>query len=374
MRWRWSRRDREADLDRELSDHLDLESEARERDALSSANARREARVAFGNPAVIREDVREAWGGMWLERLVVDVRYAVRMWARTPGFTLTAVATLSLAIGATTAIFGQINAVFWKPVPVSRPDGLRFLAWTSARPRFVLGPNVLPGPQIGNFQTFGSFSHPAYIAMRDGTRAFSDLACWSDLGEARPIILGELGFGAVQFVSGNYFQTLGVGASVGRTIQPDDDRPSAWSPVAMISYPFWNRTFALDPSVTRQTLRLNGRTFAIVGVMPQGFFGTRQRRQTSSSPCMRWRLPRRHRTRWQTLGFGTSVARSGGSRQEHQSRRPGKKSNSWSSSPSVSGRQRKPTTRHACCWPMRVAASRRCAKGAPGRSSCCLVL
>jgi predicted permease len=273
MRWPWSRRDREADLDRELSDHLDLESEARERDALSPANARREARLAFGNPAVIREDVREAWGGMWIERLVADVRYAVRMWARTPGFTLTAVATLSLAIGATTVIFGQINAVFWKPVPVSRPDDLRFLAWTSARPRFVLGPNVLPGPQIGDFQTFGSFSHPAYLAMRDGTRAFSDLACWSDLGEARPIIMGELGFGAVQFVSGNYFQTLGVGASVGRTIQPDDDRPGAWSPVAMISYPFWNRTFGMDPNVTRQTLRLNGRTFAIVGVMPQGFFG-----------------------------------------------------------------------------------------------------
>ena len=221
----------------------------------------------------MREEVREAWGWMWLERLGIDVRHAIRLWARNPGFSSVAVLTVAIGIGASTAIVGQINAVFWKPLPVSRPGDLRFIAWTSPRHPFVAGPNVLPGPRVGQADTFGSFSYLVYVAMRDGSRAFSDLACWSDLGEARPVVLGELGFGAVQFVSGNYFQTLGVPAALGRTIQPDDDHLGAWSPVAMISHRFWMRTFGGDATVTSQTLRLNGHAFSVIGVMPEGFFG-----------------------------------------------------------------------------------------------------
>ncbi len=79
--------------------------------------------------------------------------------------------------------------------------------------------------------------------MRDGSTQFSDLACWADFGEARPVTLGELGFGAVQFASGNYFRTLGVRAAIGRTIEPHDDGPETWAPVAMIGHRFWQRVF-----------------------------------------------------------------------------------------------------------------------------------
>lgn len=273
MRWPWRRRDREADLDREIRDHLDLETEAQRDAGLPPDAARREARRAFGNPAIAREDTREAWGGQWLERLWLDTRLAVRLWSRTPGFSAIAIATIGLGIGASTALVGQVRSVFWTPLPVAAPQDLRFVAWTSARHPFVMGPNVMAGPRVNGVDTFGTVSYPAYLAMRDEATAFSDIACWADLGEARPVVLGELGFGTVQFVSGNYFRTLGVRAALGRTIEPQDHAIPGWSPVAMISHRFWQRTFGGAADVTSRTLPLNGRTFAIVGVMPEGFFG-----------------------------------------------------------------------------------------------------
>ena len=203
----------------------------------------------------------------------LDIRLAVRLWARTPGFTAIAIATIGLGIGASTALVGQVKAVFWTPLPVSSPQDLRFVAWTSPRHPFVLGPNVMAGPVVDGVETFGTVSYPAYLAMRDESKAFSDVACWADLGEARPVILGELGFGTVQFVSGNFFRTLGVRAALGRTIEPEDHTAGGWSPVAMISHRFWLRTFGGAGDVTTRTLPLNGRQFAIVGVMPEGFFG-----------------------------------------------------------------------------------------------------
>lgn len=266
-------RDREAELDQELQDHLDLEAEEQRDAGWSAEQAARTSRRLFGNPAVIREEVRETWGWGWLERFWLDIRLAIRLWARTPGFTAIAVATIGLGIGASTALVAQVKAVFWTPLPVASPQDLRFVAWTSPRHPFVMGPNVMAGPVVDGVDTFGTVSYPAYLAMRDDSSAFSDVACWADLGEARPVILGELGFGTVQFVSGNFFRTLGVRAAVGRTIEPGDQAAAGWSPVVMISHRFWQRTFGGASDVTTRTLRLNGRPFAIVGVMPEGFFG-----------------------------------------------------------------------------------------------------
>ena len=116
-------------------------------------------------------------------------------------------------------------------------------------------------------------SYPAYTALRDGSSMFSQVACWSDISEARPVVIGESGFGTIHFVSGNYFDMLGVRAAIGRTLMAGDDQLGVLSTVAMISHPFWTRAFGRDPQVTHRTLLLNGRSFAIVGVMPEGFFG-----------------------------------------------------------------------------------------------------
>ena len=202
-----------------------------------------------------------------------DVRHAVRLWTRNPGFAAVAILTIGIGVGATTSLMAQMQAVFWTALPVTAPEQLRLLAWTAPRYPYVWLPNVIRGPRVDDADTFASFSYAAYTAMRDGSRSFADLACWADLGEARPVVLGEHGFGALQFVSGNYFRTLGVPAQLGRTIEPNDDLPDAAARVAMISDAFWARVFGRDPDVTRRTLRLNGQTFAIVGVMPRGFFG-----------------------------------------------------------------------------------------------------
>jgi predicted permease len=209
----------------------------------------------------------------WLERLGQDLRYGIRMLAGSPGLTAVAIVTLAIGIGSSAAVFSQVNAVFWKPLPVEKPQELRTLVWTSPRHPFA-GNTGLAGPRLPNVgETMGSISWPAYMTIRDQGKSFSNLACWLDAGENRPVVFGEYGLGRVQFVSGNYFETLGVKVILGRTINPDDDKKGSPSPVAVLSYPFWQRTFGGDPSVIRRTMTLNGRTFAIVGVLPQGFFG-----------------------------------------------------------------------------------------------------
>ena len=183
----------------------------------------------------MREDAREAWGWGWLERLWLDTRLAVRLWARTPGFSAIAIATIGLGIGASTALVGQVKAVFWTPLPVcAARSALRRLDVAAAPIRH--GSERHGWSSVDGVETFGTVSYPAYLALRDEATAFSDVACWADLGEARPVILGELGFGTVQFVSGNFFRTLGVRAALGRTIEPDDHtkrdgRRSRWSAI-----------------------------------------------------------------------------------------------------------------------------------------------
>src|SRR5882724_10359357 len=262
---------REDDLDKELRDHVDLEAEDRMDAGVPQSEARAAAIRQLGSVALIKEDVREAWGTAWIERLRQDLAFAFRLMHKAPGFTATAVLTLAIGIGASTAIFSQINAVFWKTLPVDRPQELRSLAWYSRKHPFVAGTNVIAGPLVAGIETFGSFSYPTYKAMRDGTTSVTQLACWADLGEARPVVMRDVGFGTVHFVSGNYFETLGARAAIGRALTPDDDTPATTA--AVLSEPFWRRSFGGRVDVLKQTIDLNGKAFAIVGVMPRGFFG-----------------------------------------------------------------------------------------------------
>src|SRR3954466_4068556 len=188
-----------------------------------------------------------------MDNLVQDLRLAGRLLLKAPGFTLTAIVTLAIGIGAGTAIFAQINAVFWQPLQVPHPDQLRLLAWSSRQPAFVAMPNVAAGPHFaGGGDTYGSFSYAASASMRDGARDAIDLACWADLGETRPVVMRDVGFGTVHFVSGNYFDVLGADAAIGRLLTPADDVPG--TAAAVISYPFWKRTFGADRGALRRTL------------------------------------------------------------------------------------------------------------------------
>ena len=200
-----------------------------------------------------------------MQTLRQDVAYALRQMGRSPIFTLTAMLTLALGIGATTAIFSLIHTVMLKSLPVVDPSSL-----------YRIGDGndccVEGSPQ----DNWGMFSYPFYQRMKESTPEFSELAAFqagrsqfaARRGETDRIAKPLRG----EYVSGNYFSTFGVGPFAGRTIVPSDDQPSA-APVAMLSYRAWQQEYGSDPSIVGSTMILDGHPFTIIGITPPGFFG-----------------------------------------------------------------------------------------------------
>src|SRR5208283_4842895 len=188
-----------------------------------------------------------------------DARYAARVLAKSPGFTLVVVLSLALGIGANTAIFSLVNAYFLRPMPVDDPDRLVAVYLTSPR-RW--------GRDIGNF------SYPDLSDYRRADPGFSDLMGSSGLplsmtgGEKPELIWGEI-------VTGNYFSGLGVHPVLGRGFLPEEDRAPGEHPVCVLNYNFWRKQFQSDPNIAGKSIRINGHPFMIVGVAPRGFIGTR---------------------------------------------------------------------------------------------------
>jgi predicted permease len=193
-----------------------------------------------------------------MQTLWQDLRYGARMLMKSPGFTLIAVITLSLGIGANTAIFTWLKAILLQPLP-----------GVAESPRLVKLHTVLT--KSGN-RPIG-ISYPDYKDYRDRNGVFSGLAVFSTQtynllgGDGRP----ERVFGSL--VSGNYFDVLGVRAALGRTFAPDEDRTPGTHPVVVISYGLWQRRFAADPALIGKTIRLNQRDFTVIGVTAEGFGG-----------------------------------------------------------------------------------------------------
>jgi predicted permease len=198
-----------------------------------------------------------------LESLFKDIVYALRLLRKTPVFTAAVTLSLALGIGANTAIFSLIDAVMWRTLPVKDPEGLVLL--THSR-----------GTSFG-----GGFTFQQYRVMRrQQNRGFTELAAWSSArlnvsvdGSVEPTTDGQL-------VSGNYFSLLGVSPIAGRAIAPEDDLVPNGHPVAMISYAYWKRRFALSPSVIGRDITISGTRFTIIGVTPPEFFGV----QVGTSP------------------------------------------------------------------------------------------
>jgi predicted permease len=194
-----------------------------------------------------------------------DLRYAVRMLAKSPGFTAVAVITLALGIGGNTAIFTLVNAVMLQSIPVRHPKELVVLQ-QSAR---ALPENIY---DISGYGDCGgcSFSSEMYRQLQARNDLFSGV-----LAMAGPEALDLSGNGTAsivrsEFVSGNYFQVLDVSAVIGRTLEPLDDRPGA-GPVAVLSYPYWQRVFGGAPNIIGKTIHLNGFLFTIAGVIDPRF-------------------------------------------------------------------------------------------------------
>jgi predicted permease len=261
----------ESELDEELRFHLERQVEKLMRSGLTRQEAVRRARIEFGGVESVKEECREARGVRLLETLGHDLRYALRMWRKNPGFTAVALLSLALGIGANTAIFSVLDEVLLRSLPVSNPRELALLTLiaTDQNSRWAAVLREVFGDEA-------PLSYPLYRALRDSNQVFSGLAASFEpmnvdmAAQGRPQVQAEP-------VSGNYFSVLGVEPILGRVLEVGDDQVpgsgGARGPVAVLSYRFWQRHFALDPAVLGRSIRLNGAPFTIVGVARQGFDG-----------------------------------------------------------------------------------------------------
>jgi predicted permease len=241
-------------LEEEIRAHLEMEIEQNIADGMSREEARLAARRAFGSVALATEDSRTMWGFGSLEIFWQDLRYGLRMMLKNPGFTLVAVFTPALGIGANTAIFTLLDKVLIRPLPVEQPQQLV---------AFVRDGTGVPG----------IFSYPLYADLRDRNEVLSGLvAYWQRPFSLSDGIQSERVVG--QIVTGNYFAVLGLQPALGRFFLPEDDRTPGTHPVIVISHGLWQRRFGADPAAIGKSISLNAYRYTVVGVAPAEFTGT----------------------------------------------------------------------------------------------------
>lgn len=269
--WRWKQRD--ADLDDEIAYDLAAETEEQVRSGMSRKDAESASRRDFGNTLRLKEDVREVWGWLWLQRLGQDIRYGWRTLRNNPLFAAMAVLSLALGIGANTAIYSIIDAIMIRALPVKNPGELVILNWSAKQyPEVAHSSNGSNYREPGGGITSPDFPWPAYELFRDHNNVFSTLFAYKGAGQLNVIVRGQAEVKPVELVSGNFFSGLGIVPAVGRLISDNDNRAGA-SQVAVLSYNYWRERFAGDPAAVGQTIRINDIPFAITGVAPPDFFG-----------------------------------------------------------------------------------------------------
>ena len=273
LAWWLQRRRKETELEEELRFHLEEDAAEREDAGESAAFARRSARLDFGNPAVVREDTRAAWGWSFIEQTAQDLRYGARTMRRTPAFTLLAAVSLALGIGANAAIFSFLDAVLLRPLPVRDPASLVRMTWRAAESEaHGISYHDSAFTDAGGY-TDGVFSYPAFELFRARHELFSSVFAYQSTGPIALSVQGQTEPGAGEYVSGDYFRGLGVVPAAGRLLDQADDRIGAPS-VAVIGFSVFRGRFAALSDAIGQTLLINRKPFTIVGVAPREFFGT----------------------------------------------------------------------------------------------------
>lgn len=240
------------DLDEELRSHIHSRAADLERSGIDRATAERRARIEFGAYERYRGESHEAMGGHFLETTLQDVRFSIRVLFRSPGFLITAVLTLALAIGANALVFGILNALVLRPINVPNPKSLFE----------VVNPNGLDEQ-----------SYPDYRDLRDRNQTLEGLAAFTAAGAGL-----DTGKDPSQVwvyeTSGNYFDVVGVQPYSGRLLHASDDRGPNSAPWMVLTYAYWHSHFNDDRSVIGRIVQLNKHPFTIVGITPPGFHGT----------------------------------------------------------------------------------------------------
>ena len=245
--------DLRAEMEEELRSHIAHRADDLERSGLPRSEAERRARIEFGAREKYKEEIHQAAGGNFIGTVFQDLRYSLRVLRKSPGFTLAAVLTLALAIGANAVVFSVMNAFVIRPLDVPHADSLYAL-------------------QHGN-EASGYESYADYVDLRDRNRTFESLLAYNatqlGLDDGRdPSSVWVLE------ASGNYFDTLGLKPYLGRFFHAADEHGPNSAPYIVLTYDYWHTHFQDDPGVVGRVVRLNKHPFTILGVGPRGYNGT----------------------------------------------------------------------------------------------------
>jgi predicted permease len=249
----------ESDLDRELAYHIDRRVADLIHSGLTEPAARRRVALELGGATQVREEVRDIWLTRWLRDFLYDLRFSARSFLRSPSFTATAVLSLAIGIGATTAIYSLVDQIILRALPVDHPERLVLFDWN--------------GSQLA--ETFGTSNLMSYPICRDlqqQTRFFDGVFC----RHARTINLSTVGDPkptTAELVSGTYFSVLGVRPALGRLFTIDDDQAPGSSPAVVLSYDFWKSEFGSAPDIVGRKVLVNRYPMTVVGVAASTFHG-----------------------------------------------------------------------------------------------------
>ena len=241
-----------AEMEEELYSHIEHRADDLERSGLSRAEAERRARIEFGGQEKYKEECHEALGGRFIEILLQDVRFALRVLRKSPGFTIAAVLTLALAIGANGVVFGVLDALILRPLNVPQAENLYGTEYED---------------------NSGWQSYPNYLDLRDRNRSFEGLAAFKfvfvglDTGKDPSVATGYA-------TSGNYFDVLRIHPYLGRFFQSADEHGPNSAPYVVLTYAYWHSHFQHDHGVIGGTVQLNKHPFTVIGVAPPEFQGT----------------------------------------------------------------------------------------------------
>src|SRR5687768_14602788 len=249
----------ERELERELRYHIDRRVEDLIRDGVRDSDARRQAALEFGGVVQVQEAVRDAWLWRWLTNGQRDLQYAARLLRRSPGFTITALLSLALGIGASAAVFSLVDQVLLRRLPVSDPDALVYFNWQGSTMSSGYGYDYLN-------------SYPLCRELQDQHQVFDGVVCrhptTAHLSTGQPA--REL---RAEIVSGSYFSVLGVQPVLGRLIDASDDREPGGHPVVVIGEHYWRSHLASDPNAIGRKVSVNGYPMTVIGVAPASFVG-----------------------------------------------------------------------------------------------------
>ena len=244
---------KEQDLDDEMTSYLELAEKRHRQQGLGAGAARRAARLELGGVDQVKEEVRDAWAGAALDTLLRDTRYGLRTLRKNPVFTIVAILTLALGIGANTAIFSLVNGVLLQPLPYDDPDRLA-LVWV----RY---------DSAG--QSRNPASGPELLDLRERSRLLQSVAgIWSSTGALTG--QGDPEQVRVGFVTANFFDVLGARPARGRSFVTTEEGPGS-SGAILLTDGLWRRRYAADPAILGRTVLYDGHDVTVVGVLPPDF-------------------------------------------------------------------------------------------------------